>query len=211
MNKFKQDTRKNYWIVVVILTVASLIVGRLQLNSSRQYVSTHLSSFPQVLGEWEGEDIDVGKHVTDILGTNDVLLRRYRDKEGDSLILTIVYSKSRRDSFHPPEYCYIGGGAQLADRLKEKIYIKDGGSLTTNKLILKHPHGTIKAWYWYAVGDNFTDSYYLQQVYFALSSLKGIKKGGALIRVSTENPDGSSDKRVKEFIKLALPFLRQVL
>ncbi len=211
MNLSRPLKKRNYWTVVVVFVLASLFVTRIHFSKEKRYSNTHLDNFPFEIGEWEGEDIEVDKYVTDILGTTDVLLRRYRNKEGDSLIFTIVYSGSHRSSFHPPEYCYIGGGAHLADKGKEKIYIKEGEHLMTNKLILKYQKGMIKAWYWYSAGSDFTDNYYLQQMYFIGNVLKGKNKGGALIRVSTEKIENNSEEKAKEFIKMALPFLRKAL
>ena len=76
---------------------------------------------------------------------------------------------------------------------------------------MKHPRGIIKVWYWYAVRDKFTPSYYLQQEYIVADILKGHKAGGALIRVSVQGSSPGLEDKAKSFIEEAAPLLRKIL
>ncbi|OPX28863.1 MAG: EpsI family protein [Candidatus Omnitrophica bacterium 4484_171] len=201
----------NYWVVVVIFVLASFLIVRIETANSGVSYSARLDKFPVKIGSWRGEDIKVEDHVLDILGTKDVIIRRYKDKSGDTLILTVVYSDNNRDSFHPPEYCYIGGGAKLISKTKEAIPLEGGGNFITNKLVMKHSGGVIKAWYWYSAGDTFTDSYYLQQADFVWKAIKGRGLDGALIRVSIDRGGADMERKTKDFIREAIPFLKKTL
>jgi len=201
----------NYWIVVVTFILASSLVTKIEMAKRRVSYSARLDKFPAKIGNWQGEDIKVEDRVLDILGTNDVIIRRYEDKSGNSVILTVVYSDNNRDSFHPPEYCYIGGGAKLISKTKEKIPLDLGKGFIVNKLVMKYSRGIIKAWYWYSAGDIFMDNYYLQQADLALKAFKGTGLDGALIRVSIDRGGAEMESRAKDFIRETVPFLKKVL
>ncbi|MCK4810367.1 MAG: EpsI family protein [Candidatus Omnitrophica bacterium] len=203
--------RKHYLIVVIILAAASVLV----LKIERRKVSTHsLADFgklPFEIGNWQGKNLDVSQDVYEILETEDILIRQYKDKEGDSLTLAIVYSGNRRETFHPPEICYLGGGTKLLEKTQEKIPLDNANSLKTNKLVMKTAKGgIIKAWYWFVAGDRFISNYYLQQVYFLLDAIKGKELKGALIRISAQGDSPVLEGKTEAFIREILPDLRKI-
>ena len=201
----------NYWIVVVIFALASFFIVKIEMAQGGVSYTERLDKFPLKIGNWQGQNIKIEDRVLDILGTKDVIIRRYKDKSGDSVILTVVYSNNNRDSFHPPEYCYIGGGGKLISKAKERIPLGGGRSFIANKLIMQYSEATIKAWYWYSAGGTFMDNYYLQQAYFILKAFKGSGLDGALIKVSIDRGGADMENKAKDFIKKALPFLRKTL
>ncbi|MCM8824451.1 MAG: EpsI family protein, partial [Candidatus Omnitrophica bacterium] len=176
---------RKYLVTVGLLICASLLA--FYINNSIKNVSTkiNLGVFPIDLGEWKGKDIELEDKVYQILGTKDVLTREYKDREGDSIFLAIVYSETNRTSFHPPEICYVGGGAEVVNKRIEKIVLNNGEFLFTNKLELTSPQGLISSWYWFVLGDKFFSQYFVQQLYFLYHLLRKESPKGALVRVST--------------------------
>jgi len=158
--------------------------------------------------EWQAKDIKLDKRTYEILGTKDVLLREYKDKNQDRVILAIVYSGARRESFHPPEICYLGGGNRLLQKRKEEIKLGKE-SFKVNKLVLEGKYGMIKVWYWFLAGDRFTDSYYLQQWQLAWNALRGERINGALIRVSIQADSLEEEEKAKSFIKEVIPYIKK--
>ncbi len=202
------ESRK-YLIVIVILIIASVFV--LKIGQAKDKITTeiNLSGVPLKLGDWEGREVGLPDSVYEILGTRDVLSRQYKDKKGRILELSVVYSGHDRQSFHPPELCYLGGGVDLAGKDIEKVSLDDGSNLDLNKLTMQSFQGTIKAWYWFLVGDRFVGNFYKQQLYFILDALSGKKLQGALIRVSIRGDSEVLEKKAKSFIVKIAPHLAE--
>lgn len=202
------ESRK-YLIVIVILVIASIFILKIEQTKGKITTEIDLSGVPLNLDNWEGREVKLPDSVYEILGTRDVLSRQYKDKEGDIVELSIVYSGHDRQSFHPPELCYIGGGVDLTGKSTESISLDDGSTLDLNKLTMQSSQGTIKAWYWFLVGDRFVGNFYKQQVYFILDALKGKKLQGALIRVSIRGDSEVLERKAKSFIGKIAPHLAE--
>ena len=202
-----QINNRKYIVVIIALVVVFAFVLKIELGGRKILSEIDLDKIPLELSGWEGRDIELPQSVYEILETKDVLSRRYEDKEGGVLDLSIVYSGHDRQSFHPPEVCYLGGGIELIAKSKENIPLEGGAGLKTNKLIMKSSGGTIKAWYWFLVGDRFVDNFYQQQLYFILDALGGRKLQGALIKVSIRGDSEILESKLKFFIAKITPHL----
>ncbi|MBP7088269.1 MAG: EpsI family protein [Candidatus Omnitrophica bacterium] len=203
-----QISRRKHIVVIVILVLSCLLAFKIETTNIKTVFDIDLSKIPTKLGVWQAEDIELPDYVYEILETKNVLSRRYQDGQ-DSLELTIVYSGNNRQSFHPPEICYVGGGVEITAKGKEDIPLKENSSLKTNKLTMIYPEGTIKAWYWFLVGDRFVDSFLKQQLYFVLDILANRKLQGALIRVSMRGESQDLEDKVKSFISSITPYLKE--
>jgi len=141
--------------------------------------------------------------------------REYNKRKQIPVWLLIVYGEQDRQSFHPPEYCYLGGGGtELLSKKTERLEFFEE-PLDVNALLFKMPDHKQLVYYWYAAGKKMTASYYKQQFFFVLEQMKGRKTGGALIRVSTVVPEGESEgqasERISDFLNEALPEIKKIL
>ena len=169
------------------------------------------SAIPYTVGDWKGEDLAVTPDVTEILGTEDVLMRLYKKTENaPSILLAIVYSDNNRDTFHPPELCYVGSGLELQNKKSISLSLGENQTLDANELLLKNSNKSLKAWYWFAVGNRFVATYYHQQAYFFLDALQGKPLRGALIRVSMQGKTEPDAQIVSAFITKLMPDLKQL-
>jgi len=197
--------------VVAVLLAASVVALKIQQAGGKISSQIKLDNLPLELGEWQGRDMEITEDIYEALETRDVLIRDYRDKDGNSVNLAVVYSGEERHSFHPPELCFLGGGVELLDREQEEISLGDGGSLPVNKLIMKSGRGKIVSWHWFSAGERFTPNYYLQQAYLALDAFKGRKIKGALIRISASGYTPDLEDKAQAFIRQAVPYLKEIL
>lgn len=71
-----------------------------------------LSSLPQVIGEWHGEDVSLSDGVLRIAGNDDYVSRVYRNVvTGESVSLYIGYTAHPRTMLrHRPDVCYPSAG-----------------------------------------------------------------------------------------------------
>lgn len=208
----------NLIVAIVILIACSACV--LGFSSFKRTPSrdVKLLEFPLKIGEWTGTDMkfenkEYEKQVYAILGTNKVLLRSYADAKKEITAIQVVYSDQKRQSFHPPEYCYLGSGNnELLETGKTQIALDGGKILAVNRAVYQIKRGKVLMLDWYTAGDLMTENYYKQQLYFVINQLKRGKGGGSSVRVWTPIIDNDTDaaldrcrRLIREAIKL-LPY-----
>lgn len=203
-----QDTK--YIVVIGILLLSLLFMFHIETSKDRILPEIDFEKIPYTIGAWKGEDLEVSQRVIEILETKDVIMRRYADDSGDSVILAIVYSGSKRESIHPPEICYLGEGVVLLAKSQENISVRDKYPLKINTLIMKKGEMTTKVWYWFLAGTQFVTNYYVQQLYFLIDAVKGGSLQGALIRVSIAGNSAKLEEKARGFIKDIYPFLKDI-
>jgi len=184
---------------------------KIQSLSGMAFEGVPFDKIPLTISEWQGSNFETSQEVLEILGTKDVLSRQYKNREGQKINFSIIYSGNNRDSFHPPEYCFIGGGATLVGKSKESILLDESSNLSVNKLKMEDKYGKLTSWYWFSIDDKFVSNYYLQQVYILLDALRGKKFRGALIKVSIRGKDLNLEIKAREFIRQMVPQLKNIL
>ncbi|MFH1855957.1 MAG: exosortase C-terminal domain/associated protein EpsI [Candidatus Omnitrophota bacterium] len=172
-------------------------------------------NFPAKFDGYESEEISLDEKVYDILNTRTIFLRKYY-KEGEMPVwFLVVYGEEDRQSFHPPEYCYLGGGdAELIEK-KVDTFDLSSGELDVNKMLFKMSGQVQLVCYWYTAGKTMTASYYKQQMMFVAGQIKGEKTGGTLMRISTIVLDAETEEaakqRIIDFLNSAMPKVKEVL
>jgi len=205
---------RHFIITAIILCCSIGIVFFLNQAAVVPNSSEGFSDFPLEIGQWQGRDLPVEEEVLQVLQTRDVMVREYKNGQSDTVYLAIVYSQGERAAFHPPELCYLGGGAQLLGKAVEPVTLANGRTLKTNTLSMKDKKSLFKAWYWFAAGGDFTHSYYRQQLKLLYNWLRYRSKQGALIRVSAAiNPENieESESKAKGFIREVVPVIEVFL
>lgn len=210
----------NLIVAVIILAVCGACV--LAISSFKRTPSREvkLLEFPLKLGGWTGNDIkfddkEYEQKVYEILGTDKVLLRLYTDGKNEKVSIQVVYSDRKRQSFHPPEYCYLGSGYnELLEKGRARIALDGGRDIMVNKAVYQTKRGKILLLDWYTAGDLMTDNYYKQQVYFVMNQFKRVKNGGSAVRVWTPIVGNDSDAafdRCQRLIREVIKFLPDYL
>ena len=201
----------NYWIVIIILIISLpvvfLVYKRQQPIEKTSFIPVNI---PYKIDDWVGKDIPLTDKIYQILETNKVILREYKNQEGDIIWLYVVFSEKNRVSFHPPEYCYIGsGGTELIEK-KVVMFPVDKKSLSVNKLTFKMPEGKQLVLFWYMAGSQTFASYYRQQLHLIFNIIRGKSSQGMMVRLSTYIQKGKKRedfKKLVSFIKNLEPYL----
>lgn len=209
------ERKVNFIIAVIILALTGCGVLFIESLKKAPALDVKLLEFPMQVGEWTGKEMPMNKQVFEILGTDKVLLRQYTDKKDEKIWFAVVYGEQNRQSFHPPEYCYLGSGnVELLDKQITKLKVDEQKSMDVNKLTFlmgKHKQLVL---YWFTAGGKMTENYYKQQLYFVMNQLKYRKSGGTLVRVSTtiinDDVDGAVE-RCQRFVLEALKILPSYL
>jgi len=214
--------KKELNLVMAVVILAACAVCVLGISAVKRTPSREvkLMEFPLTLGEWNGTDIkfkdkEYQKQVYEILGTDKVLLRSYINARNEKVAIQVVYSDQKRQSFHPPEYCYLGSGAnEMLETGKARVIIEGGKGLDVNRTVFQIKNGKILMLDWYIAGDLMTGNFYKQQLYFVLNQLKHSKNGGSAVRVWTpiigNDTDAAFDRcqrLIREMVKLLPDYL----
>ena len=202
---------RNSLIIVGLLVASIAIILKIQADSAQvPENSVNLEMVPYKIGSWEGMDIPLSQDVYEILETDDVLFREYRDKSDYPVLVAIVFSDSKRASFHPPEICYIGGGSELMGKNFEKLVFEDGSTLNTTKLVIKSSDHFTTAWYWFMVGDKKIASYYWQQLSMLPSLFNSKQLQGSMVRISVNTNDELGEAKASKFVASLMPYLDRI-
>ncbi len=194
------------------LTLVLLVIFLAHLAGRGEFLPAgDLDRLPLRIGEWRGENIPVSERERAVLGTENLLLRLYRKGEG-LLYLYILESASNRATFHPPEYCYVGGRTELVERGRAVVRW-EGGEVPAHRMVFLGPRGKSLVYYWYAFGDRILGSYYRQQLLVIAANLLRRPRPALLIRVSTEGvvDPARGDELITDFARSALPAIERYL
>ena len=190
-------------LVLLLLTAAILWVS----GRGREIVLTadNLKSFPLRINDWVGEEILISDRDKRLLGTDNVLLRRYRKGE-QTINLYILECASNRASFHPPEYCYVGGRTEMIEEGSRSLRW-GGETVDAHRFLFMGPHGRSLVYYWYTFGDKILSSYYRQQLYIISSNVLGDPQSALLIRISVDGSfsTDTGDQIIAEFAGKLMP------
>jgi EpsI family protein len=203
---------KKYIPVIVILVIALISLVYIIVPQNAEKAVVHLDQFPNQIGEWRGVDIEVGHRTYEILNPDGLLFKEYTNKRGENVQLVIVLGLNKRESFHPPEVCYSGGGLVQTKEF-HNVKINSTEILAVNKLLIGHRKDALSdiVFFWFTSGDKHFASYYRQQMNIVWNEFKNHKSWGSLIRISTFRMPNEDDQhilnRLESFTREIYPLL----
>jgi len=177
--------------VVALLLIASFFSLNLFFKQKTEHDTLNVKTFPYQVKGWTGRDLKITEKAYKILETRNLFSREYANVNGEKIHLFIIYSETNRRVFHPPEVCFLGSGINIVNKDSESIKV-GGKTFQTNRMFLEKGDRRDLAFYFYKVGDLYTDNYLLQQAVFAFNQMLGRNRGGATVRVTmpiTKNED----------------------
>lgn len=201
-------------VLFIMLLAAAFLVQDIIRFKRLPARTTRILKFPVELDRYASKDVSLDEKTYEILNTRTIFFRQYSRGEEMPIWFLVVYGEEDRQSFHPPEYCYLGSGdVELVSKKVEKVDL-DMGGLEANRLLFKMDRHRQLVYYWYTAGEKMTASYYKQQMFFMMAQLKRKKIGGTLIRISTIVPETESEedgeRRIADFLNLALPKIKEM-
>ncbi len=192
-------------LLVLALCLSGLAVMRLAAASPSGAVS--LPTIPLQMGRWEGQDQAVDERSKGLLGTDQVVVREYRNGEGATIWLAVVYAAENRSAFHPPELCYTGSNFELLEQNTAVIARDDRqAGIEVNRLLMAHMtdrQQQLVAYYWFTAGDRLFTQYHRQQIRLLWNQLRWRPSGGTLVRISTPVDDRGVEAAERRLAELA--------
>ncbi len=204
-------SNKTFIIVVILLAFAAIVALAAYLPARSDIaLNTKVAAFPLTIGEWQGKDIPLSELDYKILETKNLFVRNYKNAQGQTIQLYVVYSEDNRKVSHPPEVCYMGGGATVIDKSAVQIT----PAIKAIKMTIEGKDAQQLVVYTFKAGDIYTDQYTGQQWKIVIDRLFGKRATSALIRFSTDLKEGKNAaalKLIQSFCSEIEPLLAKYL
>jgi exosortase D (VPLPA-CTERM-specific) len=171
--------------------------------------------FPMTLSAWTGHRGSMEGIYLDQLKLDDYLLADYVDDNGHPVNLYMSYYNSQRkgDAVHSPRACLPGGGWQLREfnqRTLPTVQI-NGQPLRVNRTLIELGNQRQLVYYWFQQRGRVITNEFAVKWYLFWDALTLHRTDGALVRIITALPPGSSereaDRQLTEFASLIAPQL----
>ena len=203
--------RRAYIVSLVLLLVTAAILLLYGRGREMELPASNLKTIPLRINDWAGEEIMVSDRDKRLLGTENVLLRRYRKGE-DTINLYILECASNRASFHPPEYCYVGGRTEMIEKGVRTISW-GGEPIDAHRFIFMGPRGRSLVYYWYTFGEKLLSSYYRQQLHVIASNILGDPQSALLVRISVDGSFSTEigDQIIEDFAGEIMPAITRYI
>ncbi|HYF48763.1 MAG TPA: EpsI family protein [Planctomycetota bacterium] len=200
------------WILALVLGGTVLISHKYLYRDITERSAAKLVNFPQQIGVWRmaGEFAPTQREI-ELLETENIMTRIYRDEKGREVALVLVYDPSgNRKMAHPQEICLKADGQETVEKRSTQI---PGTEIDAQRLLMERGGRRTLYYYWFKAGEYQSGSYISSQLRLAFSSLKSQPEGTALVRLSTRaQQDGrDADEVLQEFSLAIQPALMEQL
>jgi EpsI family protein len=164
---------------------------------------------PKIIGNWHSADFKFENNYYEILGTNDILMRDYKQnfsgKVNNTVYLFITRSKQNRRFAHPPHACLEGEGYNLVN--EDSINLSfDKEIMPCNRALFSRNNSGLLVYYWF--NSNNRNYNNLVSLYFSFLFMENRRSGGSMVRLSCvvdPNDPVSCEKLLQQFAEEAVP------
>ena len=163
---------------------------------------------------WDSYDLTMDDKTLDILETRDYLYRRYVTAGAQPIDFCVVFSRDNRKGTHPPDLCLEGGGQDIVAKGDVVLgHVEGRGEIRGRSLVVQNGNQREYFLYVYKCGDQYTPSFWKQQLVIFSQGLLGRNPSGALIRVSTPitEDEETAARRARMMLGIAIPYLDRAL
>jgi EpsI family protein len=202
-------------LVLMLATAGGLqALSRPEITPARQ----PLSSFPFLLGGWQGID---GRPFSDevlaVLGVDEYITRDYRSVGQPGVGLYVGFYRSQRDgrTMHSPMNCMPGSGWEPTEKTRVWIDVPAAGErpaqrVEVNRLIVQKGLDRLLVHYWYQGHGRVVASEYWGKIYTVLDAIRMNRSDGSMVRLITP-VDGRDANGMRDAERASLDFAVKLL
>jgi len=178
-----------------------------------------LSYFPDKLGNWTGNNVEIAKDSLAVLGPGDFLLRVYRNDAQTQPYtdLFIAYFPSQRagDTIHSPKNCLPGAGWSPIESRRVMLSVGGRAAFLVNRYLIAKGADRQLVLYWYWAHNRAIASEYWAKIYLVTDSIRMNRSDGSLVRMTTPvlpgEPVDAAMQRLLPFAQEVVPLLNQYI
>ena len=166
--------------------------------------------FPFRIGDWTDREKSNSDYLITALGADQILLREYKNPQGDTLELYFSYFDYTKDKKtpHAPQLCWVGAGWELKNLGDELLDIPCDKCPTVpvRKILAQKDNQTILMFYCYKMNEKYVTDLFNFKALAALDSIFKHRNNAFTMQLSS--PVSPADFALKE--KLMKDFLVKV-
>jgi EpsI family protein len=152
---------------------------------------------------------ELDRNTLVVLEWPEYVSRRYVAPGEPPVDFILIFSKDNRKGTHPPDLCLEGGGDQIIARANVELPVEHREDLPCRELIVQGARGRTYYLYAYRCGDEYTRSFFMQQLTIFVNGLLRRDASGALVEVATPVTTDLEDarRRARELMATMAPHL----
>lgn len=203
-------------LCLLFLCAGALLVYPLASRADITPPRSRLVDFPSRLGQWEGTPGFLDPDAEKMLNPDDYILSDYRDRYGDLVNLYIAYYASQQNGrgFHSPSDCIPAGGWTITNISPASFPDADSRQSLKRVVIQKDAIKQL-VYYWFNEQGTNVANEYEAKLRRLTNAIVQNRTDGALVRLTTpisrDEPEEAADRRLREFMRIAMPKLEGFL
>ncbi len=202
--------KKTPYIIVSLLLVLTIAAKEwIDRRSSGQSplppVALHYS-----YGNWRGSDLALDKDVIEMLKSNQIISRRYRNDKGQIAYVygAFYFSQGTNRTMHSPLNCYPGSGWEIVDKEEVELHglKRPDIKIKAQKAVIRKGLDERILYFWYYAGGRNAPDQYLNKALTLHGAIIEGRTDGALITISTGVPPQSmkAEDFEKNFVSMII-------
>lgn len=203
--------------VVAAVAGTALAVAWVNLPDRPELVPERasLAEFPMTVGEFAGQRGALAPEHLGALQLDDYVIADYARPGSIAVNAYVAFYESQRkgNSVHSPRTCIPGGGWQLREFGQRTLRLgeRGQGELRVNRAVVGMGDNQQLVYYWFKQRDRLITNEWLVKWYLFWDALTRNRTDGALVRLVTPMPPGTSpelaDARLEQFAARLVPTL----
>jgi EpsI family protein len=206
-------------VVAVVLLATSAYLTRTS-RAEELPPRAPLAQLPLAIESWQGHvEPPFDKHIIDVLGVDDYILRTYAKPGEAALGMYIGYHDSQRqgDTIHSPMNCLPGAGWTPLSQGRTSLTVRRSASaptqtIETNRVVIGKGLDRQLVLYWYQSPRRVVASEYWGKIYTVLDSIRYNRTDAAMVRIvvpilEERGGESGAETRAVQFAQALFPLL----
>jgi len=177
--------------------------------------------FPFQIGDWKAKEKPASSYLITTLGADDILMRDYRNKEGDTCELyfsyfeyTVIHEYAQSKNPHPPQLCWVGAGWSFTDLGDEevKLFSKKQPKALIKKLLAKRGDERVLMFYAHKLNEKYIVNWYNFRLQSMIDSVFKRRNSAFTLQLSTDVSGGDvsyKERKMQSFLVKILSILEK--
>ena len=192
---------KEFIISLALLSLAGLYVHILEHARVINTENVYLNNFPAQFGDWRmTERSYLSANVLDVLKSDDQVMRKYVNSQGDQVWVFIAYFDDQKygEQIHSPKHCLPGSGWNI--KKNKSMLFTHPAKFEANRLVIRQNAQEEIMIYWFWTRNGIITNEYQLKFDLAVNSLLRKPTDAAFIRLNVKKSD-RTDLVIKDFIR----------
>jgi len=172
-------------ILTGILLLAGAFARDLEGKRTFSRQLPDLEALPTAFGDWQSEDYPISESVSEVLGADTTLQRRYWTPGGHEVLLFVAYFSQQavNSQIHSPRHCIPGSGWDIVSMEQASVH-PAGRPQPATRMLLSHDNGAYEMYYWFRTRGGVVTGEYALKWDLVMNSLRRRPTDAAFIRYS---------------------------